>query len=386
MLNFFNEKRNKKVYVGLSGGVDSAVSAHLLKKDGYDVTGVFIKTWQPDYIECTWKNDRLDAMRICAQLDIPFVTLDLEKEYKENVIDYLLNEYAKNNTPNPDIMCNKYIKFDGFLEFAKENNAIIATGHYSKIKNNFLYIPKDLNKDQTYFLYQIKKENLKDIIFPLADLEKSEVKEIARKNNLHVVDKKESMGICMLGDISMKDFLIKELNPKSGDVCNESREIIGTHDGAILYTIGERHGFNVIKKNNVDSNFNNFLENKKKISNNSLPYFVYKKDFEKNILYVTQNENKIFESNKNNDDKSIYLKEVNSFLDLGKIDEDKIYTCMTKYRGEKYEIKLNIIKSINDKNSNVQIKITPIVENFFAVSGQSVVVYDKSDVILGGIL
>ena len=117
-----------------------------------------------------------------------------------------------------------------------------------------------------------------------------------------------------------------------------------------------------------------------------MPYFVYKKDFEKNILYVTQNENKIFESNKNNDEKSIYLKEVNSFTDLGKIDENKIYTCLTKYRGEKYEIKLNITKSINDKDNNVQIKITPISENFFAVSGQSVVVYDKSDVILGGIL
>ncbi len=386
MLNFFNKKRNKKVYVGLSGGVDSAVSAYLLKKDGYDVTGVFIKTWQPDYIECTWKNDRLDAMRICAQLDIPFRTLDLEKEYKDNVIDYMLSEYAKNNTPNPDIMCNKYIKFDGFLNYAKENGAIIATGHYANIKNNFLCIPKDINKDQTYFLYQIKKENLKDILFPLADLEKSEVRKIATDNNLYVADKKESMGICMLGDISMKDFLIKELNPKNGDVCNETGEIIGTHDGVILYTIGERHGFNVIKKNNVDANFNNFLESKKEINNSFLPYFVYKKDFEQNILYVTQNENKIFESNKNNPEKIVTIKDVNCFVDLNKIYENKIYTCMTKYRGEKYEIKLNITKSINDKDNSVQIKITPIAENFFAVSGQSIVVYDKSAVILGGIL
>ncbi len=390
MLNFFNKKRNKKVYVGLSGGVDSAVSAHLLKKDGYDVTGVFIKTWQPDYIECTWKNDRLDAMRISAQLDIPFATLDLEKEYKENVIDYMLNEYAKNNTPNPDIMCNKYIKFDGFLEFAKENNAIIATGHYSKIKNNFLYIPKDLNKDQTYFLYQIKKENLKDIIFPLADLEKSEVKKIARKNNLHVVDKKESMGICMLGDISMKDFLIKELKPKSGDVCNEIGEIIGAHDGVILYTVGERHGFTITKKNNADSGFSNFLKNKKESKQASLPYFVYEKDLERNILYVTQNQNKILEKNNMNNKDGFVLKEVNIFVDLNVLDESKVYDCMTRYRGEKYKVKLSKVELVNKKdksnNKSIQIKITPIKNNFFAVSGQSSVVYDEGEVLLGGII
>ena len=393
MLNKQIKNENKKVFVGMSGGVDSAVSAYLLKNDGYDVTGVFIKTWQPDYIECTWKNDRLDAMRICAQLEIPFKTLDLELEYKKQVIDYMLGEYAKNNTPNPDIMCNKYIKFDGILEFARAEGARIATGHYAKIlppppsplpqgegeenPNLFLNIPKDKTKDQTYFLYQIKKENLKDIIFPLSDLKKDKVKEIAKKNNLYVADKKESMGICMLGDISMKDFLIKELSPKSGDVCDESGEIIGTHDGVILYTIGERHGFEIIKKEQ-DKN------------HSSLPYFIYKKDNKKNMLYVTQDENKILLSLNTNTESGITLKEVNSFVDLYKINENKVYKAQTRYHGPLYDVKIKINNNQNLKNSslnNLSIKIIP--ENkkeFFAVPGQSLTVLDDNKLILGGII
>jgi tRNA-specific 2-thiouridylase len=373
----------------MSGGVDSAVSAYLLKEQGFDVTGVFIKTWQPDYIECTWKNDRLDAMRICAQLNVPFKTLDLEKDYKEHVIDYMLGEYAKNNTPNPDIMCNKYIKFDGFLNFARACGARIATGHYAKISQYetgpYLVNAKDESKDQTYFLYQIKKENLNDVIFPLSDLKKEEVKEIARKNNLYVANKKESMGICMLGDISMKDFLIKELNPKSGDVCNQSGEIIGIHDGVILYTIGERHGFEVLK--NVQNE-----------NSNSLPYFIYEKDNKQNILYVTQNENKIIEKQKLDFENGMTLKEVNSFINLENLNskekeilENKTYICQTRYHGEKYNIKIKTgnIENLPDskKNINNLLKIIPEnTENFFAVSGQSLVVFDGKKLIFGGVI
>ena len=381
MLDRQIKNENKKIFVGMSGGVDSAVSAYLLKKGGYDVTGVFIKTWQPDYIECTWKNDRLDAMRICAQLEIPFKTLDLELEYKKHVIDYMLGEYSKNNTPNPDIMCNKYIKFDGFFEFARASGARIATGHYAKINTDatgsYLVMHADTKKDQTYFLYQIKKENLKDIIFPLSDLKKEEVKEIAKENNLYVAYKKESMGICMLGNISMKDFLIKELNPKSGDVCDESEEIIGTHDGVILYTIGERHGFEIIKKEQDKSH-------------SSLPYFIYKKDNKKNILYVTQDENKILLSLNTNTESGITLKEANSFIDLYKINENKIYKAQTRYHGPLYDIKIKINNNQNLKNSslnNLSIKIIP--ENkkeFFAVPGQSLIVLEENRLILGGII
>lgn len=348
-----NIYKNKKVYVGLSGGVDSSVSTLLLKNAGADLTGVFIKTWQPDYIECTWREDRLDAMRVCAQLDIPFVTLDLEKEYKQHVIDYFLNEYKNNRVPNPDVMCNKYIKFDAFLKLATDNNAVIATGHYAKInyEESVIEVPEDRNKDQTYFLYQIKKENLDKIIFPLSHLTKDEVRKIAQENNLWVADKKDSQGICMLGgDVSVKDFLIRELNLQKGVVKNEGGEVIGEHDGVELYTIGERHGFEVVKKG-IDSK----------------PFFVFKKDQENNILYVTDDENYLEQK----ESEEIILTEVNLLKDL----EEKQYTVMTRYRGEKVVCKLELLKN-GDIRATAEKKI-------LAVPGQSGVIYD-GDVLVGG--
>lgn len=388
-------KSNKKVFVGMSGGVDSAVSAMLLKNLGYEVTGIYIKTWQPDYIECTSKEDRLDAMRICAKLDIPFRTLDLENEYKKNVIDYMLDEYKNNRVPNPDVMCNKYIKFGAFLDYARESGRCIATGHYARISNNILSRHKDQTKDQSYFLYQIKKDDLKDIIFPLADLDKKEVKQLARDNDLHVADKKESMGICMLGDISMKEFLIQELNPEKGEVRDENDEVIGSHDGVILYTLGERHGFEVIKKSQDENH-------------KSLPYFVYKKDFDNNILYVkqnpgltsnpspkerginTENENPTSHEATRGTANSVVLQDLNSFVDLDKINETsdyaksyvvtkKLYKAQTRYHGPLYDVNIKII-------NNNEVKITPEDSDMPAISGQSLVVYDGDEVVLGGVI
>jgi tRNA-uridine 2-sulfurtransferase len=378
-----NENKNRKIFVGMSGGVDSAVSALLLKEQGYDVTGVYIKTWQPDYIECTSKEDRLDAMRICAKLDIPFITLGLENEYKRNVIDYLLNEYKNNRVPNPDVMCNKYIKFGAFLDYARAQGCRIATGHYSKIQVTHLATPtsvgetmhldlhkhKDKSKDQTYFLYQVKQEDLKDILFPLQDLNKSEVKEIARVNSLHVADKKESMGICMLGDISVKDFLMRELSPNKGEVCDEEDNVIGTHDGVILYTLGERHGFEVTKKSQDAGHKSN-------------PYFVYEKDLKNNILYVKQNEDKFGVIELEKKQKDIVLQDCNSFLDLSKINETKTYQAQSRYHGELYTVKVKIIGD----TSNMQIKITPEHSDMPAIAGQSLVVYDEDEVVLGGVI
>ncbi len=195
-----------KVYVGLSGGVDSAVSAMLLSRGGYDVTGVFIKTWQPDYVECTWRSDRHDAMRVAAQLGIKFLTLDLEKSYKEDVIDYMLSEFKNGVTPNPDIMCNRYIKFGGFWDFAKSKGAdYIATGHYAKIlktkdsmsnlTKSEMFVASDSSKDQSYFLYRLNSQEMQHIIFPLGDKLKSEVRRLALVNNLWVSNKKDSQGI-----------------------------------------------------------------------------------------------------------------------------------------------------------------------------------------------
>ena len=372
---------SKKVFVGLSGGVDSSVTALLLQKAGYDVSGVFIKTWQPDYIECTWKQDRLDAMRVAAQLGIKFVTLDLEAEYKKFVIDYFLSEYKNNRTPNPDIMCNKHIKFGAFLDYALASGAdFVATGHYAKIVGGTeLFAAKDQNKDQTYFLYQIKKDKLNRILFPLADLEKSVIRKIAKKNNLWVADKKDSQGICMLGgDVSVKDFLIRELSPKKGDVCIKDIKgnniKIGRHDGAILYTIGERHGFVVNKKQNTNQD--------------TTPYFVIEKDLENNVLIVSQ------DIPKQNTQNKIKLEEVNILIDInngknisGNIFGEAVY-ARSRYRGELFKVLYNTednsVKILKDIDSLDKKYESLNNKNITCVSGQSLVMYDASGRLLGG--
>ncbi len=341
-------KSKEKIFVAISGGVDSAVSAFLLNQEGYDITGVFIKTWQPDYIECTWKQDRLDAMRVCAQLDIPFVTLDLESEYKRYVIDYLLDEYKNNRVPNPDIFCNRYIKFGAFYDYAVVNGAdYIATGHYAQIQDGKLICAKDKNKDQTYFLYQVKKQVLEKTFFPIGHLEKDNVRDIAKKNNLYVADKKDSQGICMLGDISIKDFLKRELDLQPGNVINIDGEIIGKHDGVQLYTIGERHGFDINKKTTTDT-----------------PYFVIEKRLETNELVVSHT--KSGSEMKTN----IELMETNWLLDV----TDEPVLARFRYRGQLHQVKIN-------QNEN-KFEILETCDDI--VSGQSAVFYTDDNKVIGG--
>jgi tRNA-specific 2-thiouridylase len=239
--------RGKRVFVGLSGGVDSAVSAALLKEAGAHVTGVFIKGWYPPSMPCTWADDRRDAMRVAAYLGIPFHTLDASTEYKKGVIDYLLSEYAAGRTPNPDIMCNREVKFGAFYTFAREHAVdAIATGHYARAKrapgeaHTQLLRGIDPTKDQSYFLWAIPQDALDHTIFPIGDLEKSEVRKMALKYSLPVAEKKDSQGICFLGSISVDDFLRNELAPASGIAIDEHGEKVGTHDGAILHTLGQR--------------------------------------------------------------------------------------------------------------------------------------------------
>ena len=239
-------QKNKKVLVGISGGVDSSVAAILLKEKGYEVEGVFAKVWQPDFIECTWRDEMKDAMRVCAKLDIPFHFLDLEKEYKAYVGDYMIEEYKNGRTPNPDVMCNTHIKFGFIYKYAIEHGFdFVATGHYCQNIDEQLHRGLDSNKDQSYFLWNVAKEKFKHILFPVGGLEKNKVRKIAQKHNLFTAEKKDSQGLCFIGPIDMKSFLKQLIPTKPGSVLNSGGQIIGEHEGAVLYTVGERHGFTI---------------------------------------------------------------------------------------------------------------------------------------------
>lgn len=233
-----------RVFVGLSGGVDSAVSAALLKEAGHDVVGAFIKIWRPEFIDCPWQRDRLDAMRVAVALDIPFREVDLSDEYKRSVIDDMVANYAEGVTPNPDVLCNRHIKFGAFAEWAFAEGAdFVATGHYARNEGGKLLRGKDADKDQSYFLWQMTEKDLQRALFPVGALSKPEVRALAGKYSLPVATKKDSQGLCFVGDISIRDFLAHYISLEKGNVLDESGNILGEHDGAALYTLGERHGF-----------------------------------------------------------------------------------------------------------------------------------------------
>ncbi len=239
-------QKKSRVLVGISGGVDSSVSALLLKQQGYEVEGIFAKVWQPDFVECTWRDEMKDAMRVCAQLDIPFHFLDLEKEYKKFVADSMISEYEAGRTPNPDVMCNTHIKFGFIYEYAMTNGFdAVATGHYAQVIDGMLARGADASKDQSYFLWNVAKEKFANMLFPIGHLEKSEVRKIAAKHDLCTAQKKDSQGLCFIGPIDMKTFLKNLIETTPGNVLNADGDVIGTHDGAQLYTVGERHGFTI---------------------------------------------------------------------------------------------------------------------------------------------
>ena len=265
-----------KVFLGMSGGVDSAVSAYLLQQQGYEVIGVYMKNWSKNLpgMKCPWAEDLADAKRVAVKLGIDFRVFDFETEYKQKVVDYMLAEYKKGNTPNPDIMCNQEIKFKLFAETAFEQGAdMIATGHYAKADDGKLLMARDENKDQTYFLYRISEDAIKKTIFPVGDMLKPEVKALAEKIGLAVAHKSESMGVCFVGEANMRDFLGEFIETKPGEIRElETDKVLGIHDGAIYYTLGQRHGLNL---------------------KDGLPYYVVKKDITKNIIYVSRNLNAI---------------------------------------------------------------------------------------------
>jgi tRNA-specific 2-thiouridylase len=343
---------NKKiVFVGLSGGVDSSVSAAILKDKGYEVVGVFIRTWHPEFLKCNEEDERRDAMRVAAHLDIPFLTFDLEDVYKKEVADYMIREYKAGRTPNPDVMCNKEVKFGAFLTKALEMGAdYVATGHYARnSKASVLLKGRDPSKDQSYFLWTLNQKQLTRIIFPIGHFKKTQIRALAKKYKLPVAEKKDSQGICFLGEVDLKDFLKHYIKSEKGKVADENGNEIGYHDGAVFYTFGERHGFTITKKTPEDK-----------------PYYVVDKDIVKNILIVSQNPSNFDSLIRAN--KRIVLEHTN-WIVLPK--ENKKYTAQIRYHGDFLPCQV--------KNNNEIVFESPIL----VAPGQSIVVYDK-DIVLGG--
>lgn len=360
-------ERQKKVFVGLSGGVDSSVSAALLKKAGYEVTGVFIKGWHPDWGPCGWQEDRLDAMRVCAHLGVPFRDLDLSREYKKEVVDYMIAEYKAGRTPNPDVMCNQKIKFGKFFDYAVKNRAdFVATGHYTRIENHRLKISKDLNKDQTYFLWTLTQQELSRTLFPVGHLTKTEVRKLAKKFGLPTADKKDSQGLCFVGKVDLPDFLSHFLKPKRGDVLDENGKKIGWHNGAFFLTIGQRHGFTITKK-----------------TPNDLPYYIIAKDIKKNTIVVSQRSDL--------KSKSLNPKSVQRFnLCLHNVnwiagrapDPKKTYFARFRYRQPLQKIVLKRLNLKSQKRFNLEVLFEK--PQVAIAPGQSLVIYTKAGECLGG--
>lgn len=268
-----------KVIVGLSGGVDSSVTALLLKEQGHDVHGLFMKNWNDDIDEpgCNWETDVEDALRVCDKLDIPLNTVDLTKEYWDSVFSAILEEFNKGLTPNPDVLCNQEIKFSAFMQHAmKMGGERIATGHYARNRNTAgeyqLLKGQDSNKDQSYFLCRLNQEQLSRALFPVGELNKDDVRRIARRNEFSIHDKKDSTGICFIGERPFKEFLSRYIPINKGLIKSVDGEVMGEHDGVFFYTIGQRQGLGIGGVKGSDGE----------------PWYVVDKDRDRNEIYVAQ--------------------------------------------------------------------------------------------------
>jgi len=385
-----------KVFVGLSGGVDSSVSAYLLKKMGFSVTGIFMKNWSGDEFglqeNCPWEEDQKDAENVCRHLGIEFMSFNFEKEYKKSVIDYFFSEYSKGRTPNPDIMCNKEIKFKLFLEKSLQLGAdFIATGHYAvnhtlrKIADSYnvdykngLFCSADQNKDQTYFLYSLTLNQITHTLFPIGGMTKKEIRKLAEEIKLPNAQKKDSQGICFVGDIDVRKFLALKLGYTEGDIVDiDTNKKIGVHKGIYLYTIGQRSGIG--------------------IGGSGEPYYVAEKDTENNILYVAKGSNnpKLFKTKIILENLHVINGEnLKKIMELRKNESSANLVGCIRYRQNKIKIKiLDIIiesgKSIEGSFviENPHSAEIEFLEPVKGVSpGQSLVIYLDNECIGGGVI
>ena len=347
---------SKKVFVGLSGGVDSSVVAALLVERGYGVVGVFMKNWSYDVAghHCPWKEDLASARSVAAHLNIPLKIYDFQKQYFDAVTKYMLNTYKKGLTPNPDIMCNQEIKFKVFLKKCLSDGAdMIATGHYARLEGGRLITAKDESKDQTYFLYRMDPSVADEVLFPIGEYRKSKVRKLASQFNLPTAERPDSQGLCFVGNVPMKDFLSEFIKPKKGEIINEKGEVVGEHDGAFSYTIGQRHGLGI---------------------GGGRPYFVYKIDTKANKVFVTANE----------DSELLNSKEM--------LIADCIWWDKVKVANQSFEAEVKV----RYRSKSMKCRVTKFSTGKYLVElsqkeraitpGQSAVFYDGDIVIGGGII
>ncbi len=302
-----------KIWVALSGGVDSSVAASLLKEqEAGDITCVFMKNWDESFPEdqgmCTWKKDREDAMRVATRLGLPFRMIDFSKEYREKIVDYFFREYANGRTPNPDALCNREIKFGILLERAQvEGVDYIVTGHYARVMREkgsvSVYTGVDQNKDQSYFLSRMTRDQFEHALFPIGDMTKQDVRLYASKHNLPTAEKKDSQGLCFIGHINIKEFLSKRIIPHKGNIINEEGVVLGVHDGAEFFTIGQREGIGL----------------------SGGPYFVIEKNIENNTIIVAhENSPRLFTT-------SWTCEDINFLAEKDEIDSSELFV-RTRYR------------------------------------------------------